>query len=493
MKLSSLHVRRIITVFILGGIFLLGMGAGVAFRGDSITADTTPLIFPQASAQGRYSQGLPDVVEKVVPAIVNISSKKVVKIGGDISSPFFSDPFFRHFFGDDFFRRFNVPKEDIQKTLGSGVIVSEEGYILTNNHLVEQAEEVVVVLPDERKYDARVVGTDPESDVAVLKIDAEELPTVPFGDSDKLRLGEVVLAIGYPFNIGQTVTMGIVSALGRGNLQLVNYGDFIQTDAAINPGNSGGALINERGELIGINTAIYTRSGGYQGIGFAIPIKMAYAVMESIVQEGRVVRGWLGVLPADVDPILAEGLDLGEVKGVILTQIIEDSPAEKGGLKRDDVVLKYNGEDVGNRDEFRNMVAATKPGERAVLEILRDGKVMELKVEVGERQGEQEVRGEEEKEESISPLFTGVRVDDLTDYYRRRLNLPSRLEGVIVTGVQRGSKAEEAGLREGDVIVEVNKRKVNDLDDFKKTLEKSKKDIVILYVYRAGNKFYIYW
>ena len=273
MKLSSLRIRRIITVFILGGIFLIGMGSGIIFRRDSTPAETPVLMFPQASAQGRYSQDLPDVVEKVVPAIVNISSKKVVKIGGDISSPFFSDPFFRHFFGDDFFRRFNVPKEDIQKTLGSGVIVSEDGYILTNNHLVEQAEEVVVVLPDERKYDARVVGTDPESDVAVLKIDAEELPIVPFGDSDKLRLGEVVLAIGYPFNIGQTVTMGIVSALGRGNLQLVNYGDFIQTEAAINPGNSGGALINERGELIGINTAIYTRSGGYQGIGFAIPIK----------------------------------------------------------------------------------------------------------------------------------------------------------------------------------------------------------------------------
>ena len=259
------------------------------------------LITP-AYAQSSLLEEIPDVVERAVPAVVNISSKKVIKPSGRDNVPF-NDPWFRRFFPDDFFRQYN--QERVQRNLGSGVIVSEDGYILTNNHLVEKADEVEVTLLDNREFDARIVGTDPATDIAVLKIEVDGLQPVPWGTSGNLRLGETVLAIGYPYGVGQTVTMGIVSAVGRSGLRLVDYEYFIQTDAAINPGNSGGALINARGELIGINTAILSRTGGSMGIGFAIPIDLASTVMTSIIEHGRVIRGYLGVYLDDVDAQMA--------------------------------------------------------------------------------------------------------------------------------------------------------------------------------------------
>jgi len=425
---------------------------------------------------------LPDVIERVVPAVVNISSKRVVQ--RQANHPYMSDPFFRRFF-EDYFRRFDIPTEQVQTNLGSGVIVSDEGYILTNNHLVGDADEVLVRLPDKREYTAQIVGTDERTDVAVLKIEADDLPKVPIGDSDILRLGQTVIAIGYPFQVGQTVTKGIVSALNRGSLGLTQYENFIQTDAAINPGNSGGALINEQGELIGINTAILSRSGGNQGIGFAIPISMAKDVMEKILRDGRVIRGWLGVLPQDIDPQMAEFFDADVREGVVITEVVEDSPADKAGIERDDIVVAFDGKPVRDRAAFMNIVAAADPGKKVDVEIIRDGKKKHLTVEIGEREAGEVASGRMERDE-ISPLFTGVSLEVLEDYHRRRFEIPRDIQGLIVTEVDPSSKAAAGGLDAGDVIIEINRQKVTDIGDFNGILERSRKDKVLLLVYRPG-------
>jgi serine protease Do len=443
-------------------------------------------VVPEAGARA-VTEDLPDVIERVVPAVVNISSKRIVETRAQ--HPFLSDPLFRQFF-EDYFRRFDIPPEQIQENLGSGVIISRDGYILTNNHLVGQADEVLVTLPDKRQFDAEIVGTDRRTDVAVLKIETEDLPTIAIGDSDLLRLGEIVVAIGYPFRIGQTVTKGIVSALNRGNLQLVDYENFIQTDAAINPGNSGGALINANGELIGINTAILSRTGGSQGIGFAIPINMANGVKEKILRDGRVIRGWLGVLPQDLDPQMAELFDIDVTEGVVITEIVEGSPAEGGGMERDDIVVEYDGKQVRDSAAFRNMVAATDPGESIEVEIIRDGKRQELTIEIGEQE-EPEGAATEEQTEAVSPLFTGVSLEVVEDYHRRRLELPRDMEGLLVTEVDPTSRAAEGGLAGGDVIIEINRRRVASIDDFNDIMDRSRKDKVLLLVYRGGQHFYI--
>jgi serine protease Do len=491
MKRTRGRIRWLITVFIAAGIFLGGMAVERLFIDSSPGFDQRTPLFPVASAQERYLENLPDVIEKVVPAVVNISSKKVIKTQEGVYSPFFNDPFFRRFFGDEFLRRYNVPRERVQRNLGSGVIISPDGYILTNNHLVEKAEEVEIVLPDNREFDAKIIGTDPRSDVAVLKIDGEDLPIVPIGDSSELRLGQVVLAVGYPFGVGQTVTMGIVSALSRSRLGLVDFEDFIQTDAAINPGNSGGALINSRGELVGINTAILSRSGGSQGIGFAIPIELANTIMESIIQHGRVIRGWLGVWIQDVTPQLAEAFGLDEAGGVLISDLQEDSPAVEGGLQRDDVVVKYDGRDVENMNHFRQMVATTPPGEKVTMELIREGKKKEIKVKIGEHPDTSKGEADEEKDEDVSPFFVGVGLETLTDGYRRQLDIPSEVNGVLVTEVDRDSPAGEAGLETGDVITAVNRIQVENLDDFERVLKKSKGGRLLLLVYKDGGHVYL--
>ncbi len=477
MKAAWRTTGGILVAIIVGVMFL----SGVIGMGDSSrNGGRTGLVSP-ARAES-IEESLPDVIERVVPAVVNISSKRVIQT--QERHPYMSDPFFRRFF-EDYFRRFDMPAEQVQTNLGSGVIVSRQGYIITNNHLVGEADEVLVTLPDKRTFDAEIVGTDERSDVAVLKIDAEDLPTVPIGDSDVLRLGESVIAIGYPFQVGQTVTKGIVSALNRGNLRLTDYENFIQTDAAINPGNSGGALINSSGELIGINTAILSRSGGSQGIGFAIPISMANNVMEKILRDGRVIRGWLGVLPQDVDPQMAELFEADVTEGVVITEVVEDSPADQAGIERDDIVVGFDGKQVRDGMAFRNMVAATDPGEKIDLEIIRDGKKKHVTVEIGEQESGETSVGREEPE-SASPLFAGVSLEVVEDFHRRRFELPRDMEGLIVTEVEPASKAAEGGLAAGDVIIEINRKNVKNIDDFHRVLERSRKDKVLLLVYRPG-------
>lgn len=316
-------------------------------------------------------------VDTASPAVANLYSTKFAK---KPSHPLFEDPQFRKFFGD------NLPKQRrMESSLGSAVIMSSEGYLLTNNHVVSGADQIVVALKDGRETLARVIGNDPETDLAVLKIDIENLPAITLGRSDNIKIGDVTLAIGNPFGVGQTVTMGIISATGRNQLGLNTYEDFIQTDAAINPGNSGGALVDAHGNLVGINTAIFSRSGGSQGIGFAIPVKLALEVMRAIIENGQVIRGWLGIEVQPLTPELAESFGLEGRPGIVVAGIYRDGPAQKAGLQPGDLILNIDGQPAGDGRRSMNQVAQAKPGEKIRIEIMRNGEPMELTAEIGVR------------------------------------------------------------------------------------------------------------
>jgi Do/DeqQ family serine protease len=334
-----------------------------------------------AAAPTAASDGYAAVIRVVMPAVVNISSLQVITTYE--YSPFMSDPFFRHFFGDQF-HEFVVPRERRATSLGSGVVVGDRGTILTSNHVVENAREVRVSVSDGRELRARVLGSDPRTDLAVLQVEGSPLPKAVLGDSERLQVGDIVLAIGNPFGLGGTVTMGIVSAIGRGSLGIADYEDFIQTDAAINPGNSGGALINTRGEVIGINTAIYTRSGGYQGIGFAIPSSMARDVLESILEHGRVVRGYAGLAVQAITPDIARAFELGETRGALVAAIDPRGPAAAAGLRPGDVIVSLRGRPIASDDELRTQLSRLKPGEKPKLGVVRNGRRFETELVLGE-------------------------------------------------------------------------------------------------------------
>lgn len=332
---------------------------------------------PQAKAPQQGPVSYADAVILAAPAVVNLYTTKVVNKSGH---PLFEDPQFRRFFGD------NSPKQKrMESSLGSGVIMSPEGYILTNNHVTSGADQIVVALKDGRETLARVIGSDPETDLAVLKIDLKNLPAITIGRSDSIRIGDVALAIGNPFGVGQTVTMGIISATGRNQLGLNNYEDFIQTDAAINPGNSGGALVDANGNLTGINTAIFSKSGGSQGIGFAIPVKLAMEVMKSIIEHGQVIRGWLGIEVQPLTQELAESFGLSGRPGIVVAGIFRDGPAQKAGLQLGDVILSIDGEPAGDGRRSMNQVARIKPTDKVTIQVMRNGKELKLTAEIGLR------------------------------------------------------------------------------------------------------------
>ena len=329
----------------------------------------------QPGMQGPVSYA--DAVNNAAPAVANLYTTKLVS---KPVHPLFADPLFRRFFGD------NLPRQQrMESSLGSAVIMSPEGYLLTNNHVIDGADQIVVALKDGRETLARVVGTDPETDLAVLKIDLKDLPAMTLGRSEKIRIGDVALAIGNPFGVGQTVTLGIISAKGRNRLGLNTYEDFIQTDAAINPGNSGGALVDAYGSLIGINTAIFSKSGGSQGIGFAIPTQLAMDVMQAIIEHGRVIRGWLGIEVQPLTPELAESFGLEGRPGIVVAGLYREGPAQKAGLQLGDVILTIDGEEAGDGRRSMNQVARNKPGQQIALEVLRNGEVITLNAEVGAR------------------------------------------------------------------------------------------------------------
>jgi serine protease Do len=433
------------------------------------------------------SKAFSEIASSLSPAVVNISSTKLIRRDHD---SFFDDPFFDFF---NPFRNFRFPKKWKEQSLGSGVIVSRDGYIITNNHVVEQAEEIKVTLFDKRAFRAHVTGTDPKTDVAIVKIDAMDLPSVTWGNSDNLQVGEFVLAIGNPYGLSHTVTMGIISAVGRASVGIADYEDFIQTDAAINPGNSGGPLVNIKGELIGINTAIFSRSGGYQGIGFAVPSNMARLVMEQLVKEGKVTRGWLGVTIQELTPELSEKFGLQRSQGALVGDVAAGSPAAKAGIKRGDIILEFNGKKVKDVGGLKNMVAKAEIGSELSVTILREGRkqalkmvIKELPKEFAEKSGPEMV-----PEEFRFEGLAGLAVTELTGDIARQLGLRSNEKGVVIVRIEQGSPPEEAGLRRGDVIQEIDKKKIDSLDAYNKIVAKIKPNgSVLLFINRGGQRFY---
>ncbi len=403
------------------------------------------------------------VARSAIPSVVFIRVEQVVSAGGQ--AEMFNDPF--GFFGDDMMRRFfGVPRQAPpqrqfrREGAGSGFIVSKDGYILTNSHVVGDASRIVVKLHDGREFEARNIGSDTKSEVAIIKIDADDLPTVTLGDSADLEVGEWVVAVGNPFGLTETVTAGIVSALGRSNIGIADYENFIQTDAAINPGNSGGPLLNINGEVVGINTAIYSRSGGYMGVGFAIPINMAASIKTQLIEHGKVTRGYLGIYLQEITPELASSMGLGSTRGILVADVMEDSAAEDAGLEQGDVILKLDGREVRDTGSFRNDISSRAPQTRIRLTILRDGKEKEIRAVTRALEDEAALAGDD-----LARELLGIQVSDVTTELANRFGY-SLNEGVVITEVVPEGRAARTGLRPGTLISGVNLERIRDTEAF---------------------------
>ncbi|REL33068.1 Do family serine endopeptidase [Rhodohalobacter sp. SW132] len=478
-------------------ILVLFLGMNYAIDGDSTGASVfnMPNFNTTASEKAEdipirtladFNNAIVNIADRTNPTVVTITTQRTVR--EQVRSPFdffFQDP------------RQNRERERQVSGLGSGVIVdSGSGYIVTNNHVIENAEEINIRLFNGDEHQAEIVGTDPGSDVAVLKVDVPDLPAVPLGNSDNIRVGEMVLAIGSPLQerFAHTVSQGIVSASGRSFLGLNQFENYIQTDAAINPGNSGGALINLDGELIGINTAIASRSGGSQGIGFAIPVNMVKNVMEALIEDGRVARGFLGLnMGGEVDRTMARALGMSSPRGFIVGDITSGGPADKAGIRSGDVLVNLNGERIRDYHDFRVAIANSVPGTEVELEIFRDGENMTITVELGERDADDVAAVEpDEKEDLVERL--GFEVDDLTDNLRQQLRLQPEVNGVIVSGISQRSSAYRQGLREGDVITQVGSQTVENENEFYSIMSdyaQSENDALLLRIIRQGNNMFI--
>lgn len=424
--------------------------------------------------------GLPsfaELIKKLKPAVVNISTTNMIKRRSTpFSSPF--EDYFKKFFDDGPQREFK------QKGLGTGFIISEDGYVVTNNHVVDKADDIEIILEDGEKYVAKIIGKDPKTDLALLKIESENsLPFVEFGDSESSEIGDWVIAIGNPFGLGHTVTAGIISAKGR-ILGIGNYDDFIQTDAPINPGNSGGPLFNLRGEVVGVNTAIIARG---QGLGFSIPINLTKHIIDQIKDGGKVVRGWLGISIQKVTAEIAEVIGIKEGIGVLIADVAKQSPAENGGLLRGDIVLEYNGKKIKEVSDLTGKVALTPPGTVAKLKIIRESKTRELNIAIGEFPEDEKIA---KKKEEPEQKF-GLAVINITPQIASRFDLSSK-EGVIVSSVSRGSVASEAGFRRGDIIIEINNTTIINLEDYNNRLDEIGKGNSALFLVKRGeNTIYL--
>jgi Do/DeqQ family serine protease len=461
-------------------LVVAGLSGGVILHAKEkiVSKDTVNVL-------SKLSDAFAELAEATRPAVVNISTTSTITMQENPFGNMFSDPFFQHFFGNQFGNPGQQRKYK-SSALGSGVIVSGDGYILTNNHVVKGADEIKVTLYDKREFKGKVVGTDPRTDLAVVKIDARNLPTLTFGESGKMKTGDLVLAIGNPFGLNQTITMGIVSAVGRSNIGLADYEDFIQTDAAINPGNSGGALVNASGELIGINTAIYSTSGGYMGIGFAIPSDMAKVVLDNIIKHGKVIRGWLGVSIQDLTPDLAKGLGIKETAGALVSGVETGSPADKAGLKRGDLITGIDAKKIDDSTSLRNIIASTAPGTKVEVRIVRNGKEQTVTAVLGEYK-EHAIAQKTEYDNALK----GVSVQDLTPGLRSKLNIPDGVNGVVVTGVSP-SLASQRLLQPNDVIEEVNRTALQNIQDYDQAVSRiHSKDTVLLLIYRDGGSVYL--
>jgi Do/DeqQ family serine protease len=470
--------------------FVNGTGTLAWIAAVLLVTATVPGVMAQ-SLDGGQLRSYADVAEKTMPAVVNISTDKLVD--NNFQHPFMDDPMFRRFF--------NMPNDDthnqqerLEHSLGSGIVISSDGYILTNNHVVENASKIRVTFLGDKEYEAEIIGTDPPTDVALIKIDAENLPIIQIGDSHKLRVGDQVMAIGNPFGVGQTVTMGIVSALGR-NIGLMDYSDLIQTDASINPGNSGGPLVDMQGELVGMNAAILSRSGGSQGIGFAIPTAMAMRIVKSLKETGSVQRAYLGVLPQPVDQSMADYYGMDRPRGVLITRVNEDTPAEKAGLKDGDIILSVDGKEIKNPSMLRNVISLSEVGQDVDLAIVRDGKEKNVKVRLDKFPDPEQLAGANQPNDpDEDETLVGVTVRELTNRMRAAMEtLPEDIEGLLVTGVEQTSNAAREGLAEGDIILEVGREPVTTLEEFQKALGKNTDRPVFMRVYklRQGQSTFI--
>jgi serine protease Do len=466
---------------------LLGGGV-VAWGSKKVMGDSsrTPAYSVSAATpvdMKGFANGFAGVVKPALPTVVNISTSKVVKPSARGNGQFFNDPFFQQFFGNQFGQQFQQ-KPQREESLGSGVIVSADGYILTNNHVVDGATDIKVETSDKRDFTAKLVGTDTHTDIAVLKINATNLPSLPLSQGATTQVGDIVLAIGDPFGVGETVTMGIVSAMGRGGLGIEGYEDFIQTDAAINPGNSGGALINTQGECVGINTAILSgNSGGNQGIGFAIPVAMARHVMDEILKNGKVTRGYIGVVIQNVTPELAQQFGLSQGGGALVSDITPGGPAAKAGITRGDIILAVDGDTVEATNNLQVRISESAPGTTVRLKVLHDGKAREVSLQLAELP-EKEVASE--KGDAAGSALDGVKVETLTPDLAQQLQLSGDVHGVVVDNVEPASAAAESGLQRGDVIVEVNRKRVSNEEQFETAISGAGSQSVLLLVNHGG-------
>jgi len=440
-------------------------------------------------AEGPSKLSFAPVVKEVLPNVVNISSSKVVRAANQVGDEMPKDPLFQQFFGREFGHGPDVPKDRREKSLGSGVIVSPEGYVLTNNHVVDGATDIKVTLGDKRELQARIIGTDPRTDLAVLKMDRSGFPAITLGDSSKVQVGDYALAIGDPFGVGQSVTMGIVSAKGRGNLGIEDYEDFIQTDAPINPGNSGGALINDRGELIGINTAILSHgSGGNEGIGFAIPVNLAHSIMNQILDHGKVTRGYLGIVVQRVTPAMAKALGQSEPKGVLVGDVSATGPSQASGMQRGDVILELNNKPVNDPNDLRNTVALMSPDETVRLKISRNGNTRDLSVKLGELPGSKE-EAKNRKDHGAENALEGIQVENMDADTAKELGIQDT-KGVVVADIDPSSPKADIGLRKGDVILEVNHKPVRNVTEFEQAMRTAGSKALLL-VNRQGTTLFV--
>jgi serine protease Do len=480
-----------ILIFLTFGLLLASIAQGPSLK--ILSANEVPLKLEENPAPANLAElknGFASVIGPALPAVVNISSTKIVKQQNNFPNLFSNDPFFRQFFGDQFGSQPPAPRAEREHSLGSGVIVNPDGYILTNNHVISGASDVEVFTRDNKKFKAKVIGTDSRTDVAVLKIDASRLPALTVGDSSKLRVGDLVFAIGDPFGVGETATMGIVSATGRGlGGAIERYEDFIQTDAAINPGNSGGALLDVHGDLVGINTAIITGGGGgSQGVGFAIPVNMARNVMEQIVNHGKVIRGQLGVAIQSVDADMAKAFGLSQGGGALVSDVTPRGPAEKAGIERGDIITELNGQPVQGPDDLSVHISELAPGTRVHLKVVHNGQPRDITVTLGEL-------SEKEEQAAISTnkssSLQGVQVENLTPALARQLGVAPSLTGVVITSVDPSRPAAAADLENGDIIQEVNRKRVHNIGDYDRALVGIGNQPVLLLVNRGGHSYFV--
>jgi serine protease Do len=499
MKSPNLQIPRwvataaVVAALVCGGVLAISFRNwsghkvyGAAAAGLTMADNSTPV------SLGGLKNGFASVLKPVLPAVVNIHSSKVVKQHGQM--PFFSDPFFQQFFGNQFGPQDSRPQRE--ESLGSGVILRSDGLILTNDHVINGASDIKVTLFNKKEYSAKVIGADRPSDIAVLKIDATGLPVLPIGDSTDLKVGDIVFAIGEPFGLQGTATMGIISATGRTNLGIEGpqgYENFIQTDASINPGNSGGAMVNLHGDLVGINTAIETGGGGEGniGIGFAIPINMARSVMDQIMAHGKVIRGYLGIYIKTLTPEYAKQFNFSGNGGVLVNDVSADAPGAKAGLKRGDIITELNGKPVTSADDLRLAISQTSPGTVVHLTVWRNGQTTQVPVTLGTLPANTAQNNSNEPGEQGPGVMQGVQVETVTPDIAGQLNLPSNTHGVVVQSVDPSSNAAAAGIQRGDVIQEVNHKPVNNVQEYRSAVSAAGNQSVLLLINHQGITTYV--